>query len=159
MISGLRNVLRSTNLRVTKPTSQPIINNVDVSKHSIVFVGSDFFRPSGLSSVYSLHINNFDSIKFLKPRKLINQQLVFDGSCSSPWFSPDGSLFGFIKNPYNSPVDTRFYLSSIKSYTAHDSFTKLTGVPWNLSPNGFEFSSRGGRVHLIADNCGWLALY
>ncbi|KAJ2907302.1 prolyl oligopeptidase [Zalerion maritima] len=168
-LSGLfRNALRDTDLEVVsscvcKQDEMPETNNYDVCGQGIVFVARSTetgrLPRDNISNVYYVPLDSFNTATQYKPRKLVNMPLNFDGYCSNPRFSPDGSVVGYIKAPLNSPVDTRIYLSHIGSYTAHDVFSKVTGNSWDLSPIGFEFSAKAGWLFIVAEDCGRLALY
>lgn len=160
-----RNACQDTGLEAPNGMYDAIdpTDEFDVCDEGIVFTGCNLrfpYKYAQTSCVFYLPVHSFSNAALGRPEPVTIPGQPLLGYFSRPRFSPDGSLIAFQRAPQGHSRDISIYIAKLDKYlVATDVFAAEGRQPWQLKPDGFEFSSDGRFLYIDATDRGIVGLY
>lgn len=153
--TGFINALQGTKLAHPNPDALYGVDS-EVGTSGILFTAKDpSVNPVMVekNSLYFVPLSTFKEHPAPRPRKV--SMPGFNGTCSSPTFSPDGISAAFLqtKDPNNSYDNTCIIIIGHIDNLDHmtEVVTSTGSETWDLRPESLAFSSDGKVLYIIAD--------
>lgn len=157
---GFVNALQGTGLE--HPNPDPLYGgDFDFSAKGILFTAIDPPANQAIllkNELYYIPVHKYAEDPAPSPHKISIPN--YDGSTSSPTFSPDGKSAAFLRSKERGDDFDRPRIFLMRDTDDVDDITEITtSDSWDLQPQSLTFSSDAETLYLTAEDCGRRKLF
>jgi len=162
-MSGLTNALKGTKLESPIPAFGGT-DHFDVSQSGIIFVSKDPELNPALNTRCVCYLVELSTFEESTPPKPFDYSIPgYDGACTSPVFSPDGTNAAYLQmktNGYEADQNEIVLIVDVKdAKSASVAHTAESKKSWDRSPGSIVFSSDGKMLLCPTEDQGTSCLF